>query len=156
MISKDEFSKRLAQRKARSAHSIEQRNAFYNAQKQRLEELHEQLQKLLDNVPKRCFFILPKEQFLELNIGAERVLGPSPDFFMKIHPSHRLRSEIDPPGYTFISEHGFHGLIKRSFGPWNKRVRGEPTSFSAHSNEHLLELVSEEMIGLMIALEGRQ
>lgn len=155
MNSADKFRQKLAKRQAHANSLVEYRNAFRKAQEGRLLELNRELRKLLDNIPKRCFFIALNEQSLEVKISEERVLSPNPDFLIKIKPSYRMRNDLDPPGYSFISEPGFNGSIKRSYGPWVQRVNGTPVSFSAHSDQALLDLIAEEMVDLMLRLDER-
>lgn len=155
MVSKDEFIKKLAQRKMRTATLHEYRIAFHEAQQQRLVDLNGSLLELLGNIPKRHFFVLFTEQTFEVKISVERVLSPNPDFFMKIKPNYRMRNELDPPGYSFIPDPGFHGMTKRCFGPWSGRSCGNPVSFAAHSDQHVLDIISEEMIECMLKVDNK-
>lgn len=153
MISRDKFRQKLAQRRASSDALRQYRNDFYRTQSQRLVELNNELYELLSNIPKRCFFVTLNEHSMEVKISAERVLSPNPDFLIIIKASYRMRHELDPVGYTFIPEAGFHGSIKRGYGSWARRVSGEPVAFSADSDRHLLELIAEEMVELLINID---
>jgi len=153
MISRDKFRQKLAQRRARSDALREHRTDFYRTQSQRLVELNNELDELLSNIPKRCFFVTLNEHSLEVRISAERVLSPNPDFLIIIKASYRMRNELDPFGYTFIPEAGFHGSIKRGYGSWARRVSGEPVAFFAGSDRTLLDIIAEEMVELIINID---